>query len=74
MYAKYQMSFLENFIGVRSENDANVDTNVFSSLPVLTENAVKLVNILTENQAHSFLIFFICIVPLSTFETLNYYL
>jgi hypothetical protein len=60
IYAKYQsnVSFLEHVKGVRSENADVVDRNVFSRLPMMTENALKLANILTENQAHG-LIFFI---------------
>jgi hypothetical protein len=57
-YAKYQpnVSFLENAIDVRSENAALVGSNVFSRLSMMTENALKLANILTENQAHCFII------------------
>jgi hypothetical protein len=49
--AKYQpnVSILENVIGVRSENAAVVGRNVFSKLSMMTTNALKLDNILTEN-------------------------
>jgi hypothetical protein len=43
-----------------------IERNVFSRLPIKTENALKM----TENQAHSC---FICILPLTTIGALNYH-
>jgi hypothetical protein len=50
---------------------AVVDRKVFSMLST-TENALKHDTILSENQAHCFIIFYI--VPLSTKSALNYHL
>jgi hypothetical protein len=58
-YAKCQpnVSFLENIICVLNENADVLGRNVFVRVSVMTENALKLANSMTENQAHCFMNF-----------------
>jgi hypothetical protein len=51
------VSLPENVICVRNENAAVAGRNVFSRLPMMMENALKLATILTENQFQYFIKF-----------------